>query len=305
MIDLSAKPMPIDWTEGRLEGNEVFSIVIPTWNNLEFLKLCVRSIRQNSSFSHQIVLHVNDGADGTLEWARREGLSFSHTPENVGICLGLNAARALVRTDYFLYMNDDMYVCPGWDAALKEEIEKAGTKYFFISATMIEPNPTSSLPVIGGKNFGTTVDSFEEARLLKEFGAFPKPDWSGATRPPNVVHKEIWDLVGGYSLELSPGLYSDPDFSMKLWQAGVRYFKGVGRSRVYHFVSKSLGRVSPNPGHKQFLVKWGITPATFYRFFIKKGQLFEGPLKEPVIEGKFRLRLLKDALERFTSSLSP
>ena len=305
MIDLSAKPMPIDWTEGRLEGNEVFSIVIPTWNNLEFLKLCVRSIRQNSSFSHQIVLHVNDGADGTLEWARREGLSFSHTPENVGICLGLNAARALVRTDYFLYMNDDMYVCPGWDAALKEEIEKAGTKYFFISATMIEPHPTASLPVIGAKHFGTTVESFEEARLLKEYSDFPKPDWSGATRPPNVVHKEIWDLVGGYSLELSPGLYSDPDFSMKLWQAGVRYFKGVGRSRVYHFVSKSLGRVSPNPGHKQFLVKWGITPATFYRFFIKKGQLFEGPLKEPVIEGKFRLRLLKDALERFTSSLSP
>ena len=299
MIDLSAKPMPIDWTEGRLAGNEVFSIVIPTWNNLDFLKLCVRSIRQNSTFNHQIVLHVNDGSDGTLEWARQEGLSFSHTPENIGICFALNAARALVRTDYFLYMNDDMYVCPGWDAALKEEIEKAGTKYFFISATMIEPHPTASLPVIGAKPFGTMVESFEEARLLKEYCDFPKPDWSGATRPPNVVHKDVWDLVGGYSVEFSPGLYSDPDFSMKLWQAGVRYFKGVGRSRVYHFVSKSLGRISSNPGRRQFLAKWRMTPKTFYRFFIKKGQPFEGILQNPAIKGKLRFRLFKDALKRW------
>jgi hypothetical protein len=205
----------------------------------------------------------------------------------------------LVRTDYFLYMNDDMYACPGWDSALLEEIEKAGTTFFFLSATMIEPRPTSSLPVIGDKNFGTAVDSFEEARLLKEFDTFPKPDWSGATRPPNVVHWDVWDLVGGYSVEFSPGLYSDPDFSMKLWQAGVRYFKGVGRSRVYHFVSKSLGRISPNPGRRQFLAKWGLAPSTFYRFFLRKGRPFAGPLEPPALEGKLRRRLFKDAIARF------
>ncbi len=30
------------------------------------------------------------------------------------------------------------------------------------------------------------------------------------------------------SEEFSPGMYSDPDLSMKLWQEGVRYFKGIG-----------------------------------------------------------------------------
>ena len=34
----------------------MFSILIPTWNNLELLKLCVHSIRENSGYSHQIIV---------------------------------------------------------------------------------------------------------------------------------------------------------------------------------------------------------------------------------------------------------
>jgi hypothetical protein len=40
MPGMSRKPVPIDWTEGRFDGSEVFPFVIPAWNNLEFLKRC-------------------------------------------------------------------------------------------------------------------------------------------------------------------------------------------------------------------------------------------------------------------------
>jgi glycosyltransferase involved in cell wall biosynthesis len=294
-------PQRIYRHEAPTSGDEKFSIVVPTWNNLQFLKLCVRSIRENSTFRHQIVLHVNDGTDGTLEWAEREGISFSHTRQNVGVCLACNAARPLVKTRYIVYMNDDMYVLPGWDKALAEEIELAGEIPFFMSATMIEPHPTRSKPVIGGRNFGTLPESFDEKRLLAQFSSFPKEDWSGATRPPNVMPTWLWDAVGGYSVEFSPGLYSDPDLSAKLWVAGVRYFKGVARSRVYHFVSKSVGRIVPNDGRAQFLAKWGMAPSTFYRFFLPKGDPWAGPLAVPEITGSLRRRLLADSVSRFFS----
>ena len=281
---------------GNFTGDELFSIVIPTWNNLEFVKLCVESIRKNSTYKHQIVLHINDGSDGTQEWADKEGLAYSHTSDNCGVCFAVNAARPLVKTDYILYMNDDMYVCPNWDKVIKDEIDRIGSKYFFISATMIEPYPTSSKPVIGDKNFGTTIETFEESRLLKEYMTFPKEDWCGATRPPNIVHRDLWDLIGGYSIEFSPGMYSDPDFSAKLWKAGVRYFKGLADSRVYHFVSKSVGRIVKNNGRKQFLQKWGMSPSTFYKFYIKKGTQFSGPLEEPVLDSRLKMRLLKDKI---------
>ena len=46
----------------------MFSVLIPTFNNLEYLKFCIRSIKKNSKYNHQIIVHVNVGNDGTLEY---------------------------------------------------------------------------------------------------------------------------------------------------------------------------------------------------------------------------------------------
>ena len=43
----------------------MFSIVIPTFNNLRYLKNCISSIKKNSKFEHEIIAHINEGTDGT------------------------------------------------------------------------------------------------------------------------------------------------------------------------------------------------------------------------------------------------
>ena len=65
-------------------------------------------------------------------------------------------------------------------------------------------------------------------------------DWMGATIPPNIVHRDIWDLVGGYSIEYSPGMYSDPDFTAKLYMCGVRFMKGLQASRTVSYTHLTL-----------------------------------------------------------------
>ncbi len=55
----------------------VFSILIPSWNNLDYLKCCVASIRKNSRYQHQIIVHVNEGKDGSLEWVKSQSLSYT------------------------------------------------------------------------------------------------------------------------------------------------------------------------------------------------------------------------------------
>lgn len=248
-----------------------FSILIPTWNNLEFLKLCIRSIRENSTFSHQIIVHINEGSDGTLEWVEAQGLDFRHTKENVGVCWALNGLRPLVEAEYILYMNDDMYALPDWDGALWREIEKLDSNLFFLSGTLIQPRPFYCRSVIAPADYGQSVETFREQDLLREYRSLPHHDWQGATWPPNVVHRDVWDLVGGYSVEFSPGMYSDPDFSAKLYMAGVRDFRGISDSRVYHFEARSTGRVKKNNGSRQFLYKWGITSSTFMNLILQRG----------------------------------
>ena len=260
-----------------------FSILIPSWNNLPYLKICVDSIRKNSSFSHQIIVHVNEGIDGTAAWLQQEKIEHTRSEKNIGICTAVNAASVLASADYIMFMNDDMYCCPGWDMHLWSEIESIGHQNFFLSSTLIEPAATGNLCVLAPYDFGRDAETFKESELLKILPALAVRDWSGSTWPPNVVHRSMWEAVAGLSEEFSPGMYSDPDFSMKLWHQGVRYFKGVGKSFVYHFMSKSTGKVKKNNGRKQFLKKWGISSSYFTKEILESGKTFHGALPEKTI----------------------
>jgi glycosyltransferase involved in cell wall biosynthesis len=277
-----------------------FSIIVPSWNNLAYLRLLIESIQKNSKFDHQIIVLINEGEDGTLDWVdSQENIDYVYARENIGICYGLNICRSLVKTDYLLYINDDMYVLPDWDSVLYNEIKSIGHKKFMLSSTMIEPSDTLNHCVIV-KDYGDCIENFEEERLLKEFKDLKKDDWSGSTWPPNVMHIDLWDLVGGLSVEFSPGMYSDPDFSKKIWDAGVRYYKGVGTSKVYHFGSKSTKRVKKNVGSIMFLQKWGITSRTFIKEFLRRGERFEGYLEDQELNLSIKL---KNKLKRILKTL--
>ena len=61
----------------------MFSIIIPTFNNLDYLKLCLKSIKKNSKFDHEIIVFINEGRDGTLEYVKENNLNYLHNKNNV------------------------------------------------------------------------------------------------------------------------------------------------------------------------------------------------------------------------------
>ena len=277
-----------------------FTILIPTWNQFEFLQLCIDGIQKNSKLRHQIILIVNDGSDGTRKWA----LNQTHYdvvlfPENVGVCLALNSARSLVKSEFLIYMNDDMFVLPGWDVSIQDCIHKLGTKAFMISGTMIEPTSAGRDGCTVVEDFGSGVKDFRRQDLLDSHADLTRSDWQGSTWPPNVIHVDVWDLVGGMSVEFSPGLGSDPDLSRKLFAIGVRQFIGLGSSQVYHFMSKSTHRIVPNDGRKTFLLKWGEHLDYFMSSILKRGEPYAGSLeKDSQIKSDFMktARIIKHLL---------
>lgn len=280
----------------------LFSIFIPTWNNLPFLKLCVESIEKNSAYPHEILIHVNDGSDGTLEWVRQRGFKHTHSTDNIGVCWAMNRLRTLMSTDYVMYVNDDMYMCPGWDSTLYEEARRMPDHLWFLGSTMLQPKALPRRPnSIVACDFGRTPSTFREADLLSHAAALDLPDWRGAMLPPTLVHRDMWDMVGGYSIEYFPGMASDPDFNAKLWLAGVRLFKGLGQSLCYHFMSVSVNRIVKNDGPIQFLRKYGITIRAFEQQILHHGELWDSPVDSA--PRALRHELMRSSAKKLLTSL--
>lgn len=257
-----------------------FSILIPSWNNLQYLKLCIDSIKRNSKLNHQIIVHVNAGTDGTAKWLSEQQIDHTISDNNIGICRAMNLARRLAKNEFLYYLNDDMVVLPGWDSELKTRIKTKSNINFYMSSTMIEPVETGNSIVIADSSFGNNIENFDELKLLSKLSELTKPDWNGSTWPPSLVHIDLWDQIGGFSIEYSPGMYSDPDISMKLWKLGIRDFHGVGNSLVFHFAKISTGRIKQNNGYWQFFKKWGITTSQFYQHYLMSGKNYLGILPE-------------------------
>ena len=257
----------------------MISIVIPTFNNLEYLKLCINSIKKNSKHNHEIKLHINEGTDGTLDYANLNNIFYTHSKNNIGLCSSINLVSSTVKNKYLLYAHDDMYFCPNWDVALINEVKKIGHNYFYLSGTMIEPNSAHI-----SFDCGDNPNNFNEKKLINNFDNLNFYDHQGSHFAPHLVEKKLWDSVGGFSEEFNPGMGSDPDFNMKLWNNGVRIFKGINRFRVYHFSSTTTRKkqnFKRNKGNITFIKKWGFSHKFFKKHYLRSRTLFVEPLKEP------------------------
>lgn len=245
----------------------MFSVIIPSWNNLPYLQLCIESLEKYSQFEHEVLVHLNDGSDGSLEWIKSQEIKYTQSSKNIGVCLSVNHLVAQAKYDWILYMNDDMVAAPGWDTAFVEAINSADTELALFFGTLIQPDNGRNDSVIK-QNFGETSGSFDEHAFLQNYLLDGRGDREGAVSQPTLVHKKWWNMVGGYSLEFSPGMSSDDDLLMKFWVAGCRHFRIVGASRFYHFGCKSTGRIRHNLGGRIFVMKWGVTQIEFHRIYL-------------------------------------
>ena len=268
----------------------MISIIIPTYNNLDYLKLCLKSLKKNSSFNHEIIIHINDGSDGTLDFIKTNNYKHTSSDDNIGLCSSINKAAKLVSNQYILYSHDDMYFCPNWDKVLLDEVKSLDHDDFYLSGTMIEPKSGHIV-----YDFGIDLDTFKEDELLSKYKSINFYDHQGTHFAPHLVSKKMWDKVGGFSEEFNPGIGSDPDFNMKLWREGVRIFKGLNDFKVYHFGSlttRKKKKFIQNRGDKTFLKKWGISTKFFKKYYLKSKTKYNGPLNEPNITPGYILGLL-------------
>lgn len=257
--------------------NNGFSILICSWNNLSYLKTTIDSIKKNSVFEHQILVHVQEGTDGTLEWLKDNSIQHTFSRENIGICSGFNTIEKSATKDWICMLDDDMYLLPEWDSKIYEfYISNNMSDCSWLSSTMIERTNTSFASVIPFQDYGGHPEKFNEKELLINYKKISENQnhINHNSTHPLVIKKEYFDKAGGYDTDFDPSPGSEEGFAKRMFDIGCRDFVAIKDSLVYHFGSitnrKKNNLIKKNSRHT-FISNYGITMDEFFIEIDKNG----------------------------------
>lgn len=266
--------MKMDRTPDNQSGTApMFSVLIPTWNNMDYLELAYRGLMRNSANRHEIIVFFNECNDKCISWAEKRNVRYAYSKENTGVCNAVNRAAEMAQSNWICFMNDDMYPLPQWDSALWQYADLA--EPIWLSGTAVEPGKAAEC-YIGCQDYGRNPSEFEEERLLSDYSKLKRPFNVVSTWTPTIVRKVDWDAVGGLDEDYFPGFGSDPDFAMRMYRHGCRHFIGVGTSLVYHFSRSTTSRFDDKTledPRRLFKKKWGVSRRKFLKKILQRGRV--------------------------------
>ena len=249
------------------------TFVIPSRNNLEFLQLAYKSIR-NLETKHEILVLNDASTDGTQEWInslKDEDLITHHNPgpERIGIVGMFDKGIEMARTEIIFAFHSDMIAAPDLDKNILKHLKK-GT---VVTATRVEPPLHPEGPEKIVKNFGIEPEEFDQG----EWDVWCETQLSNlkiteGIFAPWCMYKEDFLAVGGHDELFAPQSKEDSDLFNRFSLKGYKFIQ-PWNALVYHFTSRgsrfnkhaggAAGKDSPewqyttNKNGKNFVRKWG------------------------------------------------
>jgi GT2 family glycosyltransferase len=279
-----------------MKTSSPITFCISTYNNLNYLKIAIKSVRENSYFvDAPFIIHAENCTDGTNEWLRDSveeyGLSvyIDSNEKPLGIGGGMNFCAERVKTDYLMFVHSDFYVTKNWDLACYEELLKHGDRTMVFSHR-VEPDmfgsPQRPGTVIVPKDaFGAYYNDFnsksfdEFAKEFIEMNDFTIPKAEGVS---GLISKKDWDYIGGNDSLFSPTSWEDMDLFLRMLNEDYKFVL-TSKSVVWHFGARGSHRLEENGGKssdrqreseainaQKWFNKWGRMPEFDQYGMIKK-----------------------------------
>jgi GT2 family glycosyltransferase len=273
--------------EQNIKSDNVITFCISTYNNLDYLKLAVESVRKNSFYKEApFIIHAENCNDGTDQWLDSVKKQYNleiYIEKNeipVGIGGGMNFCADKVKTKYIMFLHSDFYVGHFWDLACIEEIKKHKLPTWVFSHR-VEPDIFGngvSRPgtiIVPKDTFGAYYYDIDKEILEDWMDSFVKqndftiPKTEGVS---GLIKKEDWDRIGGNDPQFSPTSWEDMDLFLRMHFRGYQFVL-TSKSMVFHFGARGSHRLEENNGKSserqikaekenpiKFYNKWGGLP---------------------------------------------
>ena len=273
---------------------------ISTNNNLEYLKLAIKSVRQNCYYNDMpLIVHAENCEDGTDEWLNDNTDKYSieyyidHNNHPKGIGGGMNFCVDKVKTEFVNIIHSDMWCAPNQDSELLKLYDDTD-KRLIASAFRIQPRIFPNDP---DYRPGTVFHPMEEfGAFCYEFDSDYFDKWAIEFSKENDVtvrkaggagffcRVEDYKWIGGNDPLFAPASWEDKDLFVRMQLEGYEFVMTT-KSILWHFsargshfrdeakddlTKKSMRQQkSERDNIQKWIKKWGRLPEEDEETFVK------------------------------------
>ncbi len=269
-------------------------------NNLEYLKLAVKSVRQNAYFKDMpIVIYAENCTDGTNEWLSNNQYNLEYYIEDnkieKGIGGGMDFCVNKSQTEFVNIIHSDMWIAPNQDLELLKLYDDIDKNIRLIASSFrIQPKIFPNDPNYRPGTIFVPIDEF--GAYHNDFNSDYFNQWANEFSKENNINvrkgggagffcrKKDYEWIGGNDPLFAPASWEDMDLFIRMQLEGYE-FKMTSKSTVYHFSARGSHfrdeakdnfkqksqrqQTSEQINMQKFAKKWGRLPDHDEATFVK------------------------------------
>lgn len=205
-------------------ANRTVSLVIPLYNQLDYTRQCLESLRRHAAMPYELILVDNASSDGTPEYIRTQQATVIANPTNLGCAKAWNQGVRGSHGEVVGILNNDLVVTKGWLEGLLAFMEKGN--HGIVSPALRE----------GPLNYDLDSYAVEFVRSCREA---VRKELHGACF---LVRREVFERIGLFDEAFVYGQCEDIDF---FWRAKAAGFSvaTTGSVLIHHFGSATQNAI--------------------------------------------------------------
>jgi GT2 family glycosyltransferase len=260
-----ASEIPAAKVPSAAHGEKRFSVVMVTFNNLVFTKLCLHTLLAGTrGANYDLIIVDNASTDATPAYLREVAAKNPHVrlilnAENRGFSSANNQGLAVASGDVLVLLNNDTIVPPEWLTRLARHLDNPGVGVVCAVTNRIgnEAEIDTSYRTLG------ELREFSELRARHHDGrSFDIPM---APMFCLAFRRDTFAGIGPLDEQFEKGMFEDDDYSMRIRAAGLRVICAED-TFVHHFGGASFGNLIASGEHGEifranqarFEKKWNI-----------------------------------------------
>ena len=234
------------------------AVVILNWNGKKMLERFLPSVTACTTGDNEVIIADNGSTDDSLDFVRSQypGLRIIELDKNYGFAEGYNRALSQVDADYYVLLNDDVEVTPGWiEPVIAQMQQHPGTAICQPKLLMYDQRDTFEYAGGAGGFLDKYGYPFCRGRMFttleKDHGQYDNPcEIFWASGAAMFVRSDLWKQLGGLDNDFFAHM-EEIDFCWRAKNAGYRV-EYCPQSTVYHVGGGTLPKSNPRKTYLNF-----------------------------------------------------